>query len=59
MPEKNQLQKKVFCKLGTVLQIGYDYNAQCQVYKKKKKIVNEFPQACSFQILGPGGVLER
>ena len=58
MPEKKQLQKKVFCKLGTVLQIGYDYNAQCQVYKKLF-FVNEFPQACSFQILGPGGVLER
>ena len=58
MHEKNQLQKKVFCKLGTVLQIGYEYNAQCQV-NKKKNFVNEFPQACSFQIIGTGGVLER
>ena len=58
MPEKNQLQKKVFCKLGTVLQIGYDYNAQCQVYNFFF-FVNEFPQACSFQIIVTGGVLER
>ena len=28
-PEKIQLQKKSFCKPGTVLQIGYDYNAIC------------------------------
>jgi hypothetical protein len=29
MPGKIQLQKKVFCKLGSVLQTGYDYNAIC------------------------------
>ena len=29
MPKKIQLEKQVFCKLGSVLQVGYDYNAIC------------------------------
>ena len=30
MPEKIKLQKKVFCKLGSVLQTGHDYKAICE-----------------------------
>ena len=58
MPEKIQLQKKLFCKLGSVLQICYDYNAICQVCKKVFFVI-EFSQAFSFQIIDPGSVLER
>ena len=58
MPEEIHLQKKVFCKLGTVHYNHNQFVAQCQVYKKLFFVI-DFSQACNFQIIDPGGVLER
>ena len=59
MPEEIHLQEKVFCKLCTVHYNHNQFVAQCKVYKKKLFFVIDFSQACNFQIIDPGGVLER